>query len=416
MRIVYLTQSYPPMISGAALFAQQVAEAMAQHGHQVLVIAASDRDDPYLLENGNLTVLRLQSIHNPMRVGQRFLFCPRREVMKALHDFHPEVIHAHEPLQMGLLGLEYAKRAHIPITLTIHQLPSFVASYLPNLFKAHAETVLWAYARWLAQKFTSIITPTQTISTLVSEMTGLQTNTIGYGMDLRTFHPLLSCDEDIAIRQKWNLPPSVPILLHVGRLDTDKRVERVIHAAAQTLTQSNAHLLIIGDGTQKPALIKLCNSLGISDRVNFPGYISKEAGLPEIYRIASFFITASEIETQGIVLLEAAASGLPIVAVRATCIPEIVHQGMNGYLAESADLNGLSSAISVLLKDPQKAKLMGKASLILAAEHDLHYTNNAHEQLYGQMVRQVQTQRGETKTGFRSQLWKRVKAWANFSK
>src|SRR5688500_174275 len=114
MRIVYLTQSYPPMISGAALFAQQVAEAMAQRGHQVLVIAASDQDHPYLVKNGDLTVLRLQSIHNPMRVGQRFSLYPRREVLKALHDFQPEVIHAHEPLQLGMLGLEYARRADIP--------------------------------------------------------------------------------------------------------------------------------------------------------------------------------------------------------------------------------------------------------------------------------------------------------------
>jgi 1,2-diacylglycerol 3-alpha-glucosyltransferase len=416
MRIVYLTQSYPPMISGAALFAQQVAEAMAQRGHQVLVIAASDRDHPYLVQNGALTVLRLQSIYNPMRIGQRFLLYPRLEIMKALHDFHPEVIHAHEPLQIGLLGIEYATRANIPIILTIHQLPCFIASYLPNLFKAHVETVLWIYARWLSQKFTSIITPTQTISTLVTEMTGLQANTIGYGMDLHTFRPLLSCDEDIAIRQKWNLPPSVPILLHVGRLDTDKRVDRVIHAAAQTLTETQAHLLIIGDGTQKPALKKWCGSLGISDRVHFTGYISKEDGLPELYRIASLFVTASEIETQGIVLLEAAASGLPIVAMRATCIPEIVHHGINGYLAESTDFNGLSNAMSVLLKGPQKAKLMGKASLTLASKHDLRYTNNAHEQLYSRLVRQVQTQRVEAKTGFPYRLWKRAKAWTGFRK
>jgi glycosyltransferase involved in cell wall biosynthesis len=404
------------MISGAALFAQQVAEAMTQRGHQVLVIAASERDHPYLVQNGNLTVLRLQSIYNPMRVGQRFLLYPRREVMKALYNFQPEVIHAHEPLQIGLLGIEYAARAEIPIILTIHQLPSFVASYLPNLFKAYVESVLWAYARWLSQKFTCIITPTQTISTLVTEMTGLQANTIGYGMDLHTFRPLFSCDEDIAIRQKWDLPPGVPILLHIGRLDADKRVDRVIHAAARTLKETDAHMLIIGDGTQKPALIKLCKSVGISARVHFPGYISKEEGLPEIYRIASLFVTASEIETQGIVLLEAAASGLPIVAVRATCIPEIVHHGMNGYLAESADFDGLSNAMSVLLKDPQKAKLMGKASLTLAAKHDLHYTNNAHDQLYSQLVRQVRTQRVEAETGFPYRFWKRMKAWTSFSK
>jgi glycosyltransferase involved in cell wall biosynthesis len=235
-------------------------------------------------------------------------------------------------------------------------------------------------------------------------------------MELQTFRPLLASDEDIATRHKWNLPPGVPILLHVGRLDTDKHVERVVLAAAQSLTMSDAHLLIIGDGTQKPALMKLCNTLGISDRVHFPGYISREDGVPEIYRIARLFVTASEIETQGIVLLEAAASGLPIVAVRATCIPEIVHHGVNGYLANSADFNGLSNAMSVLLKDPQKAKRMGNASLSLAAKHDLYYTNNAHAQLYGQLISQVQAQRVKAGTGFQSQLWKRVKAWTDLSK
>src|SRR5512134_3649351 len=115
MRIVYLAQSYPPMISGAAFFARQIAEAMGQRGHQVLVIAASDRGDSYRVKNGCLTVLRLQSIHNPMRVGQRFLLYPRSEVIKALHDFHPDVIHAHEPLQMGLLGLEYSAHTGVPI-------------------------------------------------------------------------------------------------------------------------------------------------------------------------------------------------------------------------------------------------------------------------------------------------------------
>lgn len=401
------------MISGAALFARQIAEAMAERGHQVLVIAASDKGHPYLVKSGNLTVLRLQSIHNPMRVGQRFLFYPRPEVMRALHEFHPEVIHAHEPLQTGLFGIEYAKRAHIPITLTIHQLPSFVASYLPNFFRTSTETILWVYARWLSRKFTAIITPTQTISGLVTEMIGLQAATIGYGIDLQTFHPPLPSDDEAATRQKWNLPSYVPILLHVGRLDTDKHVDRVIHAAAQTLTKSNAHLLIIGDGTQKPALIKLCKSLGISDRVHFPGYVSMQDGLPEIYRISNLFVTASEIETQGIVLLEAAASGLPIVAVRATCIPEIVHDGTNGYLAESGDLNGLSNAMSLLLKDPQKAKLMGKASLILAAKHALSYAHNAHEQLYGQFVHQVLTQGDEPKASFQHQLWTRVRMWTN---
>lgn len=411
MRIAYLTQSYSPMISGAALFAQQIAEAMAQRGHQVLVIAASDRGQPYNVQNGNLTILRLQSIYNPMRVGHRFLLNPGRQARKALRDFRPEVIHVHEPLQMSLIAIQYAKRFRIPIALTSHQLPSFVASYLPGPFKACAERILWIYAGWLLRQFTTTIAPTDTVSVRTNKMTGVQANTISCGTDLQTFRPPHSEEEEIAARHKWNLPPGVPILLHVGRLDTDKRVDLVIHAAAQTLAESQAHLFIIGDGTQKSALMRLCESLGISQRVHFPGYVSRETGLPEIYRIASLFITASEIETQGIVLLEAAASGLPIVAVRATCIPEIVHDGENGYLAEPGDWNGLSNAVSMLLKDPQKAKSMRETSLHLAAKHELNYTQIAHEQLYGQLMRQVQELNAKTTLQYR--LLKRVRMWAN---
>ena len=393
MRIAYLTQSYLPMISGAALVTCQIAEAMARRGHKVLVIAASDQSHPYLEHKQNLSIIRLRSYHNPLRVGQRFLLYPRREVMRALRVFRPDVIHTHDPLQMGLLGIEYAKRVHVPVTLTIHQLPWFVASYLPTFSKICVETLLWMYARWLSRQFTSIITPTETISGIVEKVIGLPVNTIGYGLDFEVFHPPLSSDAETATRQKWNLPPCVPLVLHVGRLDTDKHVDRVIAAAALSMARSDAHLLIVGDGVQKPALMKQCQSLGIADRTHFPGFISVQDGLPDIYRAASVFVTASEIETQGIVLLEAAATGLPIAAVRATCIPEIVQDGLNGYLAEPGDLHGLGNAVDLLLKHPRKAGQMGMAGRVLAEKHNLHSTFDLHEQFYRQMVRQLRMQR-----------------------
>jgi glycosyltransferase involved in cell wall biosynthesis len=296
------------------------------------------------------------------------------------------------------------------ITLTIHQVPSFVASYLPDSLRSCTEAVLWVYARWLLRRFTSIITPTKTIAALLSTMTGLATNTIGYGVDLQKFRPLLPGDDETAVRQKWDLPLHVPLLLHVGRLDTDKSVERVIQAAALAMAQTEAHLLIVGDGTQRPALIKLCNSLGISDRVHFLGYVSMAEGLPELYRTANLFITASEIETQGIVLLEAAASGLPLVAVRATCVPEIV-RGVNGYLAESGDLCGLGNAINVLLRNPHKAVSMGKASRASAEERKIDFTVGVHEQLYRQMLMERGAQ--PVDTGWHGP-WERVKEWRLF--
>ncbi len=101
-------------------------------------------------------------------------------------------------------------------------------------------------------------------------------------------------------------------------------------------------------------------------------------------------VTASEMETQGLVLLEAAASGLPIVAIRATCIPEIVHDGVNGFLAEPGDVEGLSRGMNTLLSDESKAVSMGRASLSLARNHDDRFTIEAHEKLYRQLIEQAQ--------------------------
>ena len=396
MRIAYLAQSYPPMVSGAAIVAEQLATEMAKRGHQILVIAASDKDQPYITLQENLKVLRLKSIYNPMRVGQRFLLFPRYHVLRALDEFQPDITHSHEPLQMGWLGLAYSYRARIPIILTVHQLPWFIAAYLPNFLRTPVEKSLWAYASWLLKRFTSIIAPTRSISALIHQMTGLQADAISYGLDLETFRPLHP-DEGTDTRQKWNLSPRVPLILHVGRLDTDKHVDRVILAAAQAMQQSDAHLLIVGDGRQKNLLMQLCRDLKIEERVHFTGYVSVEQGLPELYRIACMFVTASEIETQGIVLLEAAASGLPLVAVEATCIAEIVYDGENGYLTNTGDVYAMSRSMLKILADPQKAASMSKFSRALAEGYPNQATFDEYERIYQQMIIEQGTQKISTK-------------------
>jgi glycosyltransferase involved in cell wall biosynthesis len=390
MRIAYLTQSYPPMISGAALVVKNLATGMAGAGHDVLVIAASDKSRTYVVQKENLTVLRLKSVHNPTRVGQRFTPYSRRSVTNALHEFRPEAIHSHEPMPISLPAIRYAGEMNVPTVLTIHQLPPTATRHLPGYLAVIIEKLLWKYGRWYTKKFMALITPTETTSTQVRRILGRPVTTISNGIDLQAFHPPLQDEDRAAIQRKWDLPPDVPILLHVGRLDPDKHVERVIQAAAQALSRNNAHLLIVGDGLRKPALMKLCESLEISDRVHFTGFISTKQGLPELYRIARLFITASEIETQGLVLLEAAASGLPIVAVRATCIPEIVHDGVNGFLAEPAELDGLVRGLNALLGDEKKAMQMGRAGQALAQQHDDRFTIEAHEKLYAQLIEQAQ--------------------------
>ncbi|MFM8425039.1 MAG: glycosyltransferase [Chloroflexota bacterium] len=388
MRIAYLTQSYPPMISGASFAAGELAEEMSDRGHNVLVIAASEREYAYTHIEGDRTVVRLSSINNPLRVGQRVLLTPRRKVLKNLQDFQPDLIHVHEPFQLGLLGLQYAKQHHIPIILTTHQLPWFIASYMPNKFHIRdwVEKTLWLYASWLLKRFSAIIAPTKTVSKIICDKTSVNPKTIHYGIDLQTFHPRASLAERDETRAQYGLPANVPIILHTGRLDTDKLVQRVLLAAAETLSHSNAHLLIVGDGNQKWHLMELCRSLGIESRTHFTGFISDKKELARIYRMSNVFVTASEIETQGIVILEAAACGLPIVAVRATCIPEVVQDGENGFLCEPGDINGLSKSIERIIADNDLAQAMRIKSRLVAERFGSESTFIKHETLYQEIV------------------------------
>lgn len=147
--------------------------------------------------------------------------------------------------------------------------------------------------------------------------------------------------------------------------------------------------------------------MGIKERVHFTGFINP-SNLPEIYQMSNIFITASEIETQGIVLLEAAASGLPIVAIDATCISEIVHDQFNGFLIKQGDIQAFSTALLNLINDPNRSYAMGLNGRMLANEHDIEIAWTMHDRLYGEMARHTIRQPAAKKRGLFPQ-WKFIK-------
>jgi phosphatidylinositol alpha 1,6-mannosyltransferase len=385
MRIAYLTQSYPPVVSGAAVVVHGLAEGMAQRGHQVLVLTASENALPYEVNMPGLKIQRFRSIRNPFRANHYFAPWPHREIMKALDDFAPSVVHAHDTLQFALSSLAYCRSTNTFGVMTAHQLPWFVRAHLPNwkVLQDGIERGLWTYSSRVLSRYNAVVTPTRTIASEVYYRTGIRSQVIEYGLNPQLFYKAtLSKTKEIALRKQLGLPENVPVLLHVGRLDLDKKVDLVIRAAASALTDRNAHLVVIGDGTEKDNLINMCHEQGIGTRSHFPGFVDREQVLPDIFRLASVFVTASEIETQGLVLLEAAACGLPIIAVAATCIPEIVRDGVNGYLAAPGDVAGLAAHLQSLLDDPALARNMGSAGSLISQEFSLEKTLLAHEALY----------------------------------
>ena len=388
MKIAVLTQSYPPMVSGAALFAQHLAQAMACHGHQVLVLAASEQERPYRVEGANLTIVRLRSHHNPWRVGQRFMLWQNPQIDVALREFEPDILHLHDPLQLAWAAISYSRRAGVPSVLTIHALPSLAVASLPALHMG-VENGLWTYAGWLLHRVQARVTPTQTVADIVRARTGLGSQVISCGVDLHTFHPeRLPAQQEANMRQDLGIPEGAPVILHVGRLDADKNVDLAIMAAARAIQFTPAHLLVVGDGRKKESLVRLCDQLGIRSRSHFTGYITDPNKLSVLYRLASAFVTASEIETQGLVLLEAAACGLPLVGVDAGAVAESIQDGLNGYLVARGDVSGLAQRIMHILLNGETARVMGHASREIALKHDYELSLQAYETFYYAQIAQ----------------------------
>ena len=268
MKIAYLAQTYPPMISGQAAVTQRLAEGMAERGHSVLVIAASERGTFYVEEQANLRIVRLRSFNNPFRVGQRILLWPWRQVYEELLRFNPDVVHVHDPLHSALAGIYATRGRQVRMVMTTHQLPWFVSNFIPvPLFlQKTVDMALWWYARWLCRQFDGVIAPTRTIAGVVWQHTGQMTYAISNGMDLDAFHPQPATpDERETQCAKYGLDPKLPIILHVGQLNVQKRVDVVIRAAARVMRNTNAQLLVVGDGKQRKTLIRLAQKLGIHE-------------------------------------------------------------------------------------------------------------------------------------------------------
>ena len=389
MKIAYITQSYPPMISGASLVVKNLAHGMAARGHSVLVIAASDQGQAYTIQGKGIKLVRLASVPNPKRAQQSFVLWSRKEIDEALKDFSPDILHIHDVLSMGVFGLQTAQTLDTPIVTTIHQLPWFITAYLPELPGLHGtvEYGLWEYSRWLNQQSHVMVVPTATIAETIYAKAGFRPEVISNGVDLDYFNnKSLTQTERRFLCQKYSLEPERPTILHVGRLDTDKKVEFVIRAAAKVMEKTSAQLLVIGDGEHRGDLMQLTQQLGIDKSSHFPGFVSPIEDLPDFYRLATVFITASEIETQGLVLLEALASGLPVVAANATCIPELVIDGKDGFLVNPRDVDGMADALNKIICNSALKLKMGKAGRVIVQEHSITASLNKHENLYSDLV------------------------------
>jgi glycosyltransferase involved in cell wall biosynthesis len=177
------------------------------------------------------------------------------------------------------------------------------------------------------------------------------------------------------------------ILLHVGRLGKEKAIDFIIDAFVQIQKKTpDSVLVLVGEGADKDILQERVDQVGLHDKVHFLGVFSPEK-LPDIYTDADLFLFASQTETQGLVILEALASSLPIVAVKDNVFDGILEDGKNSYLVKK-DRNVYADKVVKLLQDEKLRKEFAEQSLKSAQKFSIEKTAIELETIFEELIRE----------------------------
>ena len=379
MKIAITIDSFVEGHGGVSTAVFALARTLCQHGHQVIVYSAADPSHRHI----DLCVIGLRALRYERFPGGRVLVDPVK-LTRELARFHPYIIHNHSMSAMGMQALVVARLLGIPILGTCHVYLAGFLNYAPVPLDglSMVEKAAWQYTVMFFNRFPHVTTPSEGMQQrLLSDGLHVPSAVVSNGVDTNLFHPH-------PLHSHSN--PRALTVLHVGRLGYEKRVDLVLRAFARlSYTFPQVRLVIVGDGPLAHLLQSLAKDLGIAHRVNFTGSVSHDQ-LPNLYRLADVFATASPIETQGLVVLEAMASGLPIVGVNALALPELIHPGENGLLALAGDDLALSEKIAVLLQSEMLRKKMGNASRQIALQHNLPSVAERYEAIYLALCHQVE--------------------------
>lgn len=226
-------------------------------------------------------------------------------------------------------------------------------------------------------------TPTKTAAALLAKAgLGKEVVPISCGIDLERFKP---SNDGAYLRRRFGIPSDRPVLLYVGRLDKEKRIDLILRALPAIQRLNSVHLVLAGIGKEKRSLEELAHKLGMQKAVTFTGFVPDE-DLQNIYRVGDLFVMASIAELQSIVTMEAMASGLPVVATDAMALPELVHDGENGYLFSDGNGQMFAEKVIAILSDQGMRAEMSRKSLEIIKDHDINRIVERFESIYSEIA------------------------------
>ena len=382
LRIGLFTDTYAPQVNGVSISLQLISEGLQRAGHQVTIFAP--RIPGYTDEKAG--VVRLPSLKylNDPPIYVAVLGTPRSTW--SLTRKHFDVLHAHSPLTVGLLAYFTASTKNLPLIYTYH---TSITDYTHYLKIIGGTGVIRHAARWFSTTSTNlgdqIVVPSPKFHRLLLEQKVTKPiHTIPNGIDLSLFK---AAKNPGSFRSRLGLKPDAPILLSVGRVDPEKRLDFLIDAFACLADRiPDAHLVFAGDGSARKKLEAHAAGTKVNNRIHFLGMVNR-VELPDLLHDATVFLSASTTEVHPISVIEAIASGLPLVAVQDEAFEGMIMENENGHLTP-LNVNVFSDTLVRLVSDSEKLKQYGKRSLELSEKFSIEGQVRSLENLYFEAILQ----------------------------
>ncbi len=331
LRIAYVTETWLPTVNGVVTRLSSTVLELSRRDHELLVIAPARCDQPVK----GVQVTGVPSLGIPFIYAGQPWGLPLPRVWSVLDRFGPDLVHAVNPVLLGWAGISYARRRKIPLVCSYH---THVAQYARFYHLGVAERLAWSVI-CRAHRLADLNLVTSSASAAELSARGICRIRIWRrGVDLHRFRPRAPSPGMRARLTSGH--PERRLVLYVGRLAPEKSLERL----RPLTTVSDLHLALVGDG---PARSRLAAVLA-GDRVTFTGELHGEE-LAAAYASADVFVFPSTTDTLGLALLEALASGLPVVAARTPASAELLEGMVAGELVSPDDDRELMAAVDRLL-------------------------------------------------------------------
>lgn len=324
MNIVLISNTYLPHVGGVARSVAAFREEYQRAGHEVLVVAPAFADQP----TEEAGVVRIPALQNFNASDFSVALPLPSGLMATLEDFAPDVIHSQHPFLLGMTALRAARMLQRPLVFTHHTLYEEYTHYVPMDSPALKRFVI-ELATCYANLTDLVVAPSESIRNLLLER-GVDTpvEIIPTGVYVERF----ACGNGASLRREQGIPDKAFVVGHMGRLAWEKNVGFLTDSVISFLREGrDRYFLLVGGGDAEAAIVQRFEEAGLRERLKHCGVLEGQA-LANAMNAMNLFAFTSKSETQGMVITEAMASGLPVVGLDASGVREVVRDGANGRL------------------------------------------------------------------------------------